>query len=73
MMSRRYNTPDPAPPVMARLRKAYGDPAIAMAALCERFRMSDDRLTGIATRQGWPLRPVRFIAARRRDEAGVAA
>ena len=73
-MARRYNTADPAPSAMARLRKAYTDPAITMTAICQRFRMSDDRITAIATRQGWPLRPPRPVSKpKRRDDAGMAA
>lgn len=71
MSARRYYKPDPAPSVMARLQKAYLDHGITMAALMERFRMSDDRITRIATSQGWPLRPI--VKHRRRDEAGVPA
>lgn len=71
MTSRRYYIPDPPAPEMERLRKAYADRAITMSVLSARFRMSDDRITRIATSQGWPLRPV--ARSRRREEAGAQA
>lgn len=74
MSARRYYIPDPPTPVMERLRKAYADREITMAAICSRFRMSDDRVARIAASQGWPLRlPRPVIKSRQKAAEGAQA